>query len=126
MPNVALELPSGWTEQRDETLHGPAIVEYRHETEENTIFIVSVLPTTTDGKRFKLRLSTINPTSSHIHHSYLIDDYDSLEEALDEAEMFIKMFSKRLQKQYGMFRELEIARLLELPDIYQPQVGDLA
>lgn len=29
-----------------------------------------------------------------------------------------------LRKQYGTYRELEIARLLELPDIYQPQLGN--
>lgn len=33
-------------------------------------------------------------------------------------------FNFRLRKQYGVYRELEIARLLELPDIYQPQMGE--
>lgn len=33
-------------------------------------------------------------------------------------------FKLLLRKQYGVYRELEIARLLELPDIYQPQLGE--
>lgn len=33
-------------------------------------------------------------------------------------------FKLLLQKRYCVYRELEIARLLKLPDIYQPQVGE--
>lgn len=33
-------------------------------------------------------------------------------------------FKLLLQKQYGVYSEFEIARLFELPDIYQPQFGE--
>lgn len=97
MTNVEIDLPSSWTERSDETQHGSALVEYQHETGDKTMFIVSVLPRTADDKGYKLYLSTINPTSIHVRHDYPIEDYDSLEDAVDGAESFIEQVSHRLQ-----------------------------
>lgn len=36
----------------------------------------------------------------------------------------LPVFKALLRKQYDVYRELEIARLLELPDTYLPQLGD--
>lgn len=98
MTNTGGELPSGWTEQRDETQHEPTAVEYRHETTDDTIFIISVRPDAANEGRFELRLSTIDPTSTHVRHDYPIDDYDALEAAIDEAESFVDVLSERLRK----------------------------
>lgn len=42
---------------------------------------------------------------------------------LSPSKQAMPAFKALLQKHYGMYRELEIATLLELPDTYLPQLG---
>lgn len=94
---VEIELPEEWGEQYDETQCGSAIVPYQHEAVAETTFIVSVLPRTANGGGYKLWLSTINPTSTPVRHDYPVDEYDSLDGAVDGAESFIAQFSQRVR-----------------------------
>jgi quercetin dioxygenase-like cupin family protein len=89
-------LPPEWTERHDETRHGAAVVEYQHETADETTFIVSVTPRTDTGE-FTLRLSTIDPASTHVRHDYPVDEYDTVEEAAEGAESFVETLSQRLR-----------------------------
>lgn len=97
MTNIETDLPVGWTEKSDDTRRDPAIVEYQYETADDTRFIVSVMPQTAK-EGYKLRLSTINPTSTHVRHDYPVDEYDAVEDAVEGAESFIDELSQRLQE----------------------------
>lgn len=92
-----IDLPAGWAEKRDGSERGTAVVEYHCETADDTTFVVSVMPKTAD-EGFKLRLSTINSTSTHVRHDYPIDEYDAVEDVVEGAESFIEMFSQRLRE----------------------------
>lgn len=67
--------------------------------------------------------------STIIHTFFFQDDNPSQETLqrftyLSPSAQAMPKFEVLLQKQYGVYRELKIARLLELPDIYQPQLGE--
>lgn len=96
MPDVDIELPAGWIERTESTHRAAARIEYEYETADETIFIVSILPKTIGTGEFQLRFSTIDLTATHVRHDYPIDDYESLEAAVDDAESFIEVFSQRL------------------------------
>lgn len=97
MTDVDIALPSDWSEHVDETQRGSALVEFQHETDDGTTFIVSVLPRTTADEGYTLRLSTITQTPTHVRHDYTIDEYDSLEDAVDGTESFLEQLSHRLR-----------------------------
>lgn len=97
MTETETDLPAEWIEKPDEAQRGPAIVEYQHETADETTFIVSVMPKTAD-EGFKLRLSTINPTSTHVRHDYPVEEYETQAAAVEGAESFIEEFSQRVRE----------------------------
>jgi len=97
MTNIEADLPVGWTEKRNDTRRDPTIVEYQHETADETRFIVSVTPQTAE-EGYRLRLSTINPTSTHVRHDYPVDEYDAIDNAVEGGESFIDELSQRLQE----------------------------
>ncbi|WP_152420653.1 hypothetical protein [Halorubrum tebenquichense] len=93
MTNIGI--PTAWTKKREEGRYSAAVVEYHHEIADETLFVVSVIPKIDDGK-FELRLLAINRTSTHVRHDYPIDEYDTVEDAVEGAESFIEMLSQRL------------------------------
>lgn len=97
MTDVEIDLPAGWTELSDEKQDGSALVAYQYGTGEETTFIVSILPRV--GERgYMLRLSTVDRTSTHVRHDYPVEEYDSLEVAVDGAESFLEHISQRLRE----------------------------
>ncbi|WP_336331022.1 hypothetical protein [Haloarcula sp. CGMCC 1.2071] len=97
MTDTDIGLPAEWTRKREEAQHSTAVVEYQHETADDTTFVVSVMSKTAD-EGFKLRLSTINRTSTHVRHDYPVDEYDTVDDAVAGAQSFIEMFSQRVQE----------------------------
>ena len=93
MTNISI--PAAWTKKREEGRYSAAVVEYHHEIADEALFVVSVIPKT-DDEKFELRLLAINRTSTHVRHDYPIDEYDTVEDAVEGAESFIGMFSQRL------------------------------
>ncbi|MFC7010121.1 hypothetical protein [Halalkalicoccus salilacus] len=77
MQDVEIEHPAGWTEQTESTHRTAARIEYKYETADETIFIVSILPKAVGTEEFQLRFSTINVTATHVRHDYPIDSYES-------------------------------------------------
>ncbi|WP_049936724.1 hypothetical protein [Haloplanus natans] len=71
-------------------------MEYQHETTDETAFVLSITSRTDTGE-FALRLSTIDPASTHVRHDYPVDEYDTVEEAAEGAESFVETLSQRLQ-----------------------------
>ncbi len=63
------------------------------------------------------------------HHTFFYHDDDPNPHVLQRFIAFspsegeMPKFKTLLRKQYATYRELEIARLLELPDVYKPQIG---
>lgn len=97
MTDTDIDLPGEWTEKSDDTRPDPVIIEYQHETTDEIRFIVSVMPQSAE-EGFKLRLSTITPTSTHVvRHDYRVDEYDTPDAAVTGAESFIQEFSQRLR-----------------------------
>lgn len=107
MTNIEIDLPADWSEKNHETQRSVAVVEYQHKTVKKNTFIVSVLPRP-DNEGYRLRLSTINPTSTHIRHDYPVDEYDTVEDAVEEAESFIEQFSQRLRDGFVSSADPEI------------------
>lgn len=96
MSNAEGGLPAEWTRTSDDRARDPAVVEYQYETPNGTRFVVSVMPQNVE-QGYKLRLTTINPTSRHVRHEYPIDEYDTLEAATEEAELFIDGLTQGLR-----------------------------
>lgn len=127
--NTDIDLPAEWIEKSEETQRGSAIVECQHETATETTYIVSVIPQTAN-KGFKLRLSTINPSSTHVRHDYPIEEYDTREDAVEEAESFIEEFSQRLQEGYISSADPEIEAIRDTIQAFKgnrlfPSIGRL-
>ena len=96
-PNADIDLPTGWTESPDEEQREHAVVEYRHEMDGGTTFLVSVFRRSVDTDEYLLHVSTINPASTPNRHDYPVESYDSRTEAIEAAESFLGFFSRRLR-----------------------------
>jgi hypothetical protein len=96
MTNTNTELPEEWTKKPEEDGYSTGIFEYQRETADETTFVVSVI-SKTDNEEVRLRLSTIDRTSAHMRHDYLVDEYETVEDAVEGAQSFIDMFSQWLQ-----------------------------
>lgn len=96
MAEFDIELPPGWSERSKEDQHGAAVAEYQHTTEEDTRFIVSLVPRSPTADAYKLRLSTVTVTSPYIRHDYLVNEYDTRTAAFEGADAFIEHISAQL------------------------------
>lgn len=129
MTDTDITLPAEWTKKREETQHSTAVVEYQHETADETTFVVSVMSNTAD-EGFNLRLSTINRTSTHVRHDYPVDEYDAIDDAVEGAQSFIEMFSQRLQEGSISSTDPEIEAIRETIETFRgdrvfPSIGRL-
>lgn len=113
MTSVEIDLPVEWTEKSSETRWRSTVVEYVYKTDDETTFIVSVLPQTEDEGGYKLHLSTIDPTSTQIRHDYLVYEYDSLKDAVAGTESFIEQLSLRLREESISSADPEIEAIRE-------------
>lgn len=96
MSDPTVELPEGWHRHRRDD-RDDAIVEYRHETGENTTFVVSVRRRPDPSDRYELRLSTIDPGADHVRHDYPVETYETRTDALTDAESFVELLTSRLE-----------------------------
>lgn len=98
VPDTDLDTPTDWEECPDEEQHDNAVVEYRRETAEGTTFLASVFRRGGDDTEYLVHLSTVDPASTPDRHDYLVEAYDSREEAIEALESFLELLSRRLQK----------------------------
>ncbi|MFC4407932.1 hypothetical protein [Haloarchaeobius iranensis] len=129
MTDTDIALPAEWTKKREEAQHRTAVVEYQHETAEDTTFVVSVLSKPAD-KGFKLRLSAINRTSTHVRHNYPVEEYDTVDDAMEGAQSFIEMFSQRVQEGSVSAADPELEAVRETVETFRgeqifPSIGRL-
>lgn len=96
MTDIDIDTPSAWRRHSDEEKSDSAIVEYERKTADGMTFIVSVSQRTVDTEEYLLHLSTINPRSTPVRHDYPIEEYETREEAITEAEAFIQHLSRQL------------------------------
>lgn len=113
MTDTDISLPPEWTEKRDKGQHGTAVIEYQHETADDTIFIISILPKIAD-EGFKLRLSAIERTSAPIRHDYPVQEYDTFGDAVKGAESFIEIFSNQIQEGSILSADLQTEAIHEI------------
>lgn len=98
MTDLDIDPPEGWSVHRPDDQRETVLIEYRRQTAGRMTFVVSIREWARDTDGYKLRLSAINPTVTHLHHNYPVDEYDSKAEAVAGAESFIEHFSDRLRE----------------------------
>lgn len=96
MAEIDLKLPQEWTERSVDEGGEQAVAKYHYETAEKTTFIVAVTQQASDPGKYKVRLSTISPTSTPVRHDYPVQEYETLSEAVEGTQSFLNQIASRL------------------------------